>query len=75
MERIIISNPFQSSELLNLAVLTGRQISRPLKVFLVSEAGTTADVTLRCSCKSRDESVIKVSNAFLQLPVNSKTLG
>lgn len=71
MERIIISNPFQSSELLNLAVLTGRQISRPLKVFLVSEAGTTADVTLRCSCKSRDESVIKVSrNIHCQSIIN-----
>ena len=47
-------------ELMNLAVLTGRQVSRPLKVFIVSEGGDVADVTLHSSCTSRDQSVLKV---------------
>ncbi len=47
-------------ELVNLAVLTGRQVSRPLKVFIVSQAGQVADVTLRSSCSSKDDSVVKV---------------
>jgi transmembrane protein 132 len=45
---------------MNLAVLTGRQVSRAFKVFMVSEAGKIADVTLHSSCSSKDDSVIKV---------------
>jgi hypothetical protein len=45
---------------MNLAVLTGRQISRPLKVFIVSQAGEVADVTLNSLCTSKDQSVLKV---------------
>ncbi len=45
---------------MNLAVLTGRQVSRPLKVFLVSRSGDVADVTLHSSCSSKDQSVLKV---------------
>ena len=51
---------FQQSELINLAVLTGRQVSRPLKIFMVSRAGQIADVTLHSSCSSEDDSVLKV---------------
>ena len=47
-------------DLMNLAILTGRQVSRPLKVFIVSQAGDVADVTLQCSCSSADQSVLKV---------------
>lgn len=45
---------------MNTAVLTGRQISQAMKVFIVSQAGTVADVTLQSSCHSEDESVLKV---------------
>ena len=51
----------QNWELMNTAVLTGRQVSQAMKVFIVSQAGKVADVTLQSSCQAEDESVIKVS--------------
>lgn len=51
---------FQNWEVMNTAVLTGRQVSQGMKVFIVSQAGTVADVTLQSSCHSEDESVLKV---------------
>jgi len=45
----------------NTAVLNGKQVSRPMKIFIVSRAGQVADVTLQASCRSFDESVLKVS--------------
>ena len=50
----------QLSEIMNLAVLTGRQVAKPLKVFMVSHSGEIADVTLHSSCTSRDLSALKV---------------
>lgn len=50
-------------ELMNTAVLTGRQVSQVMKVFIVSQAGKVADVTLQSSCQTEDESVIKVSSS------------
>lgn len=52
----------KQKEMINLAVLTGRQVSRPLKVYIVSRAGDVADVTLHSSCVSKDQSVLKVRN-------------
>ena len=52
-------------DLMNLAILTGRQVSRPLKVFIVSQAGDVADVTLHSSCSSVDQSVLKVLSEIL----------
>ena len=51
----------QNSEIMNLAVLNGRQISKPLKIFIVSQAGEIADVTLNSLCTSKDQSVLKES--------------
>lgn len=51
---------------MNTAVLTGRQVSQAMKVFIVSQAGKVADVTLQSSCHAEDESVIKVSRDRLQ---------
>ena len=51
---------FQQSELMNLAVLTGRQVAKQLKVYIVSHAGEIADVTLHSSCTSKDVSALKV---------------
>lgn len=50
---------------MNTAVLTGRQVSQAMKVFIVSQAGKVADVTLQSSCHAEDESVIKVSTATI----------
>lgn len=49
---------------MNTAVLTGRQVSQAMKVFIVSQAGKAADVTLQSSCHSEDESVLKVRYIF-----------
>lgn len=49
---------------MNTAVLTGRQVSQVMKVFIVTQAGKVADVTLQSSCHAEDESVIKVSVCF-----------
>lgn len=46
---------------MNTAVLTGRQVYKAMKVFIVSQSGKVADITLQSSCHSEDESVIKVS--------------
>ena len=46
--------------MLNTAVLTGRQVSDPLKVLMVSQAGDIADVTLGTSCTTNDDSALKV---------------
>lgn len=45
---------------MNTAVLTGRQVYQAMKVFIVSQSGQVADITLQTSCHSEDESVIKV---------------
>lgn len=50
----------QNWEVMNTAVLTGRQVSQGMKVFIVSQSGAVADVTLQSSCHSEDESVLKV---------------
>lgn len=55
----------QSWEVLNTAVLTGRQVSQAMKVFIVSRAGKVADVTLQASCRSVEESVLKVCKTHL----------
>jgi Transmembrane protein family 132 len=38
-------------------------MSQVMKVFIVTQAGKVADVTLQSSCLAEDESVIKVSAA------------
>jgi transmembrane protein 132 len=58
---------FQNWDVINTAVLTGRQVSQAMKVFIVSQAGKVADVTLQSSCHSEDESVLKVRR--VDLPV------
>jgi transmembrane protein 132 len=45
---------------MNTAVLTGRQVSQPMKVFMVSQGGEIADVTLHTSCHTSDDSALKV---------------
>lgn len=54
---------------MNTAVLTGRQVYKAMKVFIVSQSGKVADITLQSSCHSEDESVIKVSFHYLRSAV------
>ncbi|XP_031773647.1 transmembrane protein 132E [Apis florea] len=61
-------------EVMNTAVLTGRQVSQGMKVFIVSQAGTVADVTLQSSCHSEDESVLKVSSSCSSVYVDGTEL-
>ena len=42
----------QRWELMNTAVLTGRQVSQPMKVLMVSQGGDVADITLHTSCST-----------------------
>jgi len=63
-------------EIMNTAVLTGRQVSQPLKIFIVSEAGKIADVTLHTSCHTNDDSALKVSSSCTSVYVDgSETRG
>ncbi|ETN60007.1 hypothetical protein AND_008382 [Anopheles darlingi] len=62
-------------ELMNTAVLTGRQVSQAMKVFIVSQAGKVADVTLQSSCTAEDESVIKVSSSCSSVYVDGSEVG
>ena len=45
---------------MNTAMLTGRQVSQSMKIYIVSEAGSVADVTLHTSCTTVDSSALKV---------------
>ena len=63
----------QRWELMNTAVMTGRQVSEFMKVFMVSESGSVADVTLHTSCSSTDAAAIKVIKLLIwkKLPLIS----
>ncbi|XP_050344911.1 transmembrane protein 132E isoform X1 [Nymphalis io] len=61
-------------EVLNTAVLTGRQVSQAMKVLIVSQAGQVADVTLQSSCHSEDESVLKVSSSCSSVYVDGSEI-
>lgn len=50
----------QNWEIINTAVLTGKQISHAMKVFVVSYAGKISDVTRQSVCQIEDDSVLKV---------------
>ncbi|XP_073835557.1 transmembrane protein 132C dtn [Musca autumnalis] len=61
-------------ELMNTAVLTGRQVAQAMKVFIVSQGGKVADVTLQSSCYAEDESVIKVSSSCSSVYVDGSEI-
>lgn len=61
MEEIVaITN---TKELINTAILNGRQVLRSMRIYQVSAAGQINDITFQCSCQSMDESIIKVSTS------------
>ena len=51
----------KSRQLLNTALLTGRQVSQAMRIYMVSAAGRISDITLQSSCHAADESILKVS--------------
>lgn len=57
---LFFSLPLQNWEIINTAVLTGKQISHAMKVFVVSYAGKISDVTRQSVCQIEDDSVLKV---------------
>ncbi|KAK6625427.1 hypothetical protein RUM43_005725 [Polyplax serrata] len=61
-------------EVINTAVLTGRQVSQAMKVLIVSQAGKVADITLQSSCHSEDESVLKVSSSCSSVYVDGSEI-
>lgn len=64
----------QNWQVVNTAVLTGRQVSQAMKVFIVSQAGRVADVTLQSSCKTEDDSVLKVSSSCTSVYVDGSEI-
>ena len=67
----------QRFELMNTAVMTGKQVSQSMKIFVVSESGSVADVTLHTSCTTTDAAALKVrpssshDNPAVKLPLIS----
>lgn len=59
---------------MNTAVLTARQVSQTMKVFIVSQAGKIADVTTKSTCHAEDESVIKVSSSCSSVYVDGSEI-
>lgn len=59
---------------MNTAVLTGRQVYKAMKVFIVSQSGKVADITLQSSCHSEDESVIKVCHDVVIITIIQYTI-
>lgn len=51
----------KSRNLLNTAILTGKQNIQQMKIYVVEKSGKFSDVTLQTSCSSNDETVLKVS--------------
>ncbi|XP_043924280.1 transmembrane protein 132C [Protopterus annectens] len=62
------------SEILNTAILTGRTVSVPVKIFAVEEDGTVRDVSDSVECTSVDEDVLKVSDRCDYVFTNGKEM-
>ena len=55
---------FQTIELINTALLTGKSQSYPLRIFSISYSGQIQDITTQTTCHSGDETVLKVYNVY-----------
>ncbi|CAJ1071180.1 transmembrane protein 132C [Xyrichtys novacula] len=61
-----------SSDIINTAVLTGKMVSVPVKTLAVEADGSVTDVTNFTSCKSTEDSILKVSEGCDYVYVNGK---
>ncbi|XP_013410482.1 transmembrane protein 132C [Lingula anatina] len=56
-----------NTELINTAILTGKQQMFPLNVFGVSKGGTVKDIRATCTCVSNMPDALKVSSSCLDV--------
>ncbi|XP_050531649.1 transmembrane protein 132E [Daktulosphaira vitifoliae] len=61
-------------EIINTAVLTGKQISHAMKVFVVSYSGKISDVTRQSTCQIEDDSVLKVTSSCSSVYVDGSEI-
>lgn len=61
---------FQDENLINTAVLSGKQIAMPMKIFAVTEGGDLNDVTSSSHCLSAESRVLKTSPTCSSLYVD-----
>ncbi|XP_068608936.1 transmembrane protein 132D [Brachionichthys hirsutus] len=61
-----------NTAILNTAVLTGKMVSAPVKVFAVEADGSVSDVTNYTSCRSTAEDALKISEKCDFVYVNGK---
>ncbi|KAI1309078.1 Transmembrane protein [Halotydeus destructor] len=64
----------RKTQILNTAVLSGRQVAQQLRVFVVSRSGKPGDVTLQATCHSQDESILKVSHSCTSVYVDGSEI-
>ncbi|MFH4983061.1 hypothetical protein AB6A40_009770 [Gnathostoma spinigerum] len=64
----------KDSDLINTAVLSGRQTSTPMRIFTVSEGAQLRDVTSRCHCISAESRVLKTSPTCTSVYVDGSEL-
>jgi len=57
----------QCTELLNLAMLTGRMQRHAMRIYAVSHSGRLSDVTSQTTCHSGDQQALKVWAASVRL--------
>ncbi|MBN3309025.1 T132E protein, partial [Amia calva] len=60
------------TEIINTAVLTGRTVAIPVKVFSIEMSGLVTDVSTFAECKSTNEDIVKVSSSCDYVFVNGK---
>jgi hypothetical protein len=58
---------FQSTELINMAMLTGKMVSLPMKIYSLSQGGKVADITSATTCHSGNDDVLKVSQQYIYI--------
>lgn len=63
----------QTTELLNIAMLTGKMQTHVMKVYSVSHTGRIIDVTSQTTCHSSDDNALKVSKHFTFVKTLSRT--
>ena len=64
---------FQTTELVNMAILTGHTQSWSLRIYSLSQAGHVTDITSQTTCHSGQEIVLKVrTSGFLSTRVHQR---
>jgi len=64
----------QCTELVNVAMLTGKMRTHAMRIYAVSHSGRLSDVTSQTTCHSGDEDALKVSATIVLVCVDSLSL-